>query len=209
MSPPVAPPLKILCYAPYLTWQIHAAWEATMLLALQADGAQVSYVLCDGMYPVCDLDTPSSPRTPLKCERCQAFQAGFLAQFPLHFQWLNRYLSNADREDVVAWTLALRELPLEALERAEFDGQPMHSWVRASLHLMFKVERLDLANEDLRWWYGDNDIDMKARRLGGTLILPGPVPSNRLANQSTTGILAEQAGKDRATFESIYGPVPW
>lgn len=66
-----------------------------------------------------------------------------------------------------------------------------------------------LANEDLRWWYGDNDIDMKARRLGGTLILPGPVPSNRLANQSTTGILAEQAGKDRATFEAIYGPVPW
>jgi len=150
MSPPVAPPLKILCYAPYLTWQIHAAWEATMLLALQADGAQVSYVLCDGMYPVCDLDTPSSPRTALKCERCQAFQAGFLAQFPLHFQWLNRYLSNADRDDVVAWTLKLRQLPLEALERAEFDGQPMHSWVRASLHLMFKVERLDLANDDLR-----------------------------------------------------------
>ncbi|HEX2658846.1 MAG TPA: hypothetical protein VHU40_11260, partial [Polyangia bacterium] len=89
MSAPHTQPLKILCYAPYLSWQIHAAWEATMLLALQADGAQVEYVLCDGMYPVCDLDTPSSPRTPLKCERCQAFQAGFLAQFPLHFQWLN------------------------------------------------------------------------------------------------------------------------
>lgn len=69
-----------------------------------------------------------------------------------------------------------------------------------------------LANEDLRWWYGDNDIDMKARAKGGTLLLPalsGRIPTNRWANVSTTGILAEQAGKDRATFEAIYGPVPW
>lgn len=71
-----------------------------------------------------------------------------------------------------------------------------------------------LANEELRWWYGDNDIDMKARARGGTLILPPRieqvgVPNNRHANLSTTGILAEQAGRDRALFESIYGPVPW
>ena len=65
------------------------------------------------------------------------------------------------------------------------------------------------ANELLRWWYGDNDIDNKARSLGGTLFVPGPVPLNRYANSTTTGILAEQAGKDRATFELIWGPVPW
>jgi len=143
-------PMRILCYAPYLNWQIHAAWEATMLLALQSDGAQVEYLLCDGMYPVCDLDTPTSPRVPLKCERCQAAQAGFLAQLPLHFQWLNRYLTNADREDVSAWTATLQAAPLAALEQATFDGQPLASWVRASIHLMFKVERLDLENPDLR-----------------------------------------------------------
>lgn len=66
-----------------------------------------------------------------------------------------------------------------------------------------------LANEELRWWYGDNDLDMKARRLGGTLLIPGQPPLNRYANSTTTGILAEQAGKDRATFEGLYGPVPW
>lgn len=69
-----------------------------------------------------------------------------------------------------------------------------------------------LANEDLRWWYGDNDLDNRARALGGTLLLPASqdmLVINKHANASTTGILAEQAGKDRATFESIYGPVPW
>lgn len=66
-----------------------------------------------------------------------------------------------------------------------------------------------LANEELRWWYGDNDLDMKARQLGGTLLMPGQPPLNRYANSTTTGILAEQAGRDRATFEAIYGPVPW
>ncbi|HEY4184093.1 MAG TPA: hypothetical protein VGP07_03450 [Polyangia bacterium] len=142
--------MKILCYAPYLSWQIHAAWEATMLLALQAEGAEVRYLLCDGMYPICDLDTPTNPRTPQKCEKCQAVQAGFLSQLPLDFHWLNRYLTDADRADVADWIAGLREAPLAQVERATFDGQPLQSWVRASLHLMFKVERLDLGNPDLR-----------------------------------------------------------
>lgn len=149
MSQP-ARPTKILCYSPYLSWQIHAAWEATMLMALQLDGAKVQYLLCDGVYPICDLDTPTSPRTPQKCEKCQAFQAGFLAQFPLSFQWLNRFLTDDDRRDVGTWTAALRRVSQAELEEASFDGQPLASWARASIHLMFKVERLDLANPDLR-----------------------------------------------------------
>ena len=145
-----ARPTKILCYAPYLSWQIHAAWEATMLLALQADGAQVQYLLCDGVYPICDLDTPTNPRTPQKCEKCQAFQAGFLAQFPLSFRWLNRYLTDDDRHEVGTWTAALGAATQAQLEDVSFDGQPLASWVRASIHLMFKVEKLDLSNPDLR-----------------------------------------------------------
>lgn len=66
-----------------------------------------------------------------------------------------------------------------------------------------------LADEDLRWWYGDTALDLEARRLGGTVIVPGPPVANKHANMSTTGLLAEQAGKDRATYEIKYGHLPW
>ena len=142
--------MKILCYSPYIKWQIHAAWEATMLLALQADGASVQYLTCDGAYPVCDLDSPFDPRTPQKCKGCQAEQAAFLAGLPFPFHWLSRYLTKSDRDEVAAWIASLRELPASELETAEFDGRPLHTWVRPSIHVMFRVERIDLANPHLR-----------------------------------------------------------
>lgn len=65
------------------------------------------------------------------------------------------------------------------------------------------------ADERLRWWYGDTAIDVEARRRGGLVISPGFIVKNRYPNASTTGVLAEQAGRDRATFIELYGPVPW
>lgn len=149
MSTP-ARPTRIICYSPYLSWQIHAVWESTMLMALQTDGADVQYLLCDGMYPVCDLDNAFEPRTPFKCNNCQAFQAGFLAQLPFQYQWLNRFLTDDDRRTVSQWVGQLQAMSTEELARATFDGQPLHSWVRPSLHLMFRLERVDINNSDLR-----------------------------------------------------------
>ncbi len=66
-----------------------------------------------------------------------------------------------------------------------------------------------LANEDLRWWFGDTDIDMRARVTGGTVLIDGYPVQNTRANSTTVGALAEQAGRDRATYESIHGPITW
>lgn len=61
------------------------------------------------------------------------------------------------------------------------------------------------AEERLAWWFQDSDMDFKARRAGGTLIVSGnPVP-NIYANQSTVGERAEQAGRDREAFREIWG----
>lgn len=65
------------------------------------------------------------------------------------------------------------------------------------------------ADDELRWWYGDTAIDMRARKRGGLVISPGPIVVNRYPNLSTRGVLAEQAGRDRAVFIDKYGPVPW
>lgn len=66
-----------------------------------------------------------------------------------------------------------------------------------------------VAEERLPWWFQDTDLDWKARRAGGMLLVPGPHVPNMHANESTVGALAEQAGRDRETFREIWGGVPW
>lgn len=58
------------------------------------------------------------------------------------------------------------------------------------------------ADESMKWWYQDTDWDWTARQAGGVLSVPGPVVVNALANSTTVGANAEQAMKDRATFEA-------
>lgn len=65
------------------------------------------------------------------------------------------------------------------------------------------------ANEQLRWWWGDTDFDWQARQSGGVALLAGPVVVNEHANSSTVGALAEQAGRDAATFKAKWGRLPW
>jgi len=68
--------------------------------------------------------------------------------------------------------------------------------------------RLD---EDLAWWYGDDDLDWRAREQGGALLVPGLAVEHRCPNVSTQERpeLGEQAGRDRATFEAKWGRTPW
>lgn len=56
------------------------------------------------------------------------------------------------------------------------------------------------ADERFRWWYGDNDLDWQARQLNGVLLIGSPPVSNKYANSTTVGVLAEQAGRDSTAF---------
>lgn len=58
------------------------------------------------------------------------------------------------------------------------------------------------ADESMRWWWFDTDLDWRARLAGGVLAVRGPRVVNSLANSTTRGALAEQAEKDRTTFEA-------
>lgn len=65
------------------------------------------------------------------------------------------------------------------------------------------------ADERMRWWWQDTDLDWQARGLGGMLVVPGPHVPNRHANESTVGELAEQAGRDGEIFVEKWGFRPW
>lgn len=65
------------------------------------------------------------------------------------------------------------------------------------------------ADESMRWWWGDTDLDWQACAAGGVLLLPGYPTQNVLANSTTHGALAEQAGRDGETFALKWGGRPW
>lgn len=65
------------------------------------------------------------------------------------------------------------------------------------------------ADESFGWWWGDTDFDWQACRAGGVLLLPGYTTQNTLANSTTHGALAEQAGRDAVTFQHKWGFRPW
>lgn len=66
-------------------------------------------------------------------------------------------------------------------------------------------------DEDLAWWFGDDDGDWRAREEGGALLVPGIPVEHRAPNVSTheRPELLEQTGRDRATFEAKWGRTPW
>lgn len=66
-----------------------------------------------------------------------------------------------------------------------------------------------LADERMAWWYGDDDIDWRARQLGGSVLVGGLTVTHLKPNETTVGALAEQAGRDRETFIKKWGRAPW
>lgn len=67
------------------------------------------------------------------------------------------------------------------------------------------------ADESLRWWYGDDDLEMQARARRGTVLVGGVTVEHSDANGNhiRRPELQEQACLDRATFVEKHGFQPW
>lgn len=63
----------------------------------------------------------------------------------------------------------------------------------------------------MRWWFFDTDLDRRARRAGGMVMIGGYAVPNLRPNDYTNAKpeLTEQAVRDRARFAEIWGKVPW
>lgn len=67
------------------------------------------------------------------------------------------------------------------------------------------------ADENLRWWFGDDDLDWQARQAGG-MAMTGvlPAPQNLFPNGSMTPELQEQTARDAEYFQMKWGGLrPW
>lgn len=76
---------------------------------------------------------------------------------------------------------------------------------------MLRGETSIRLNEDLKWWYGDDDLDWRCRELGGSVLLPNLAVKHMEPNVSTNARpeLAAQTALDRETFLKIWGKTPW
>lgn len=67
------------------------------------------------------------------------------------------------------------------------------------------------ADESLKWWAGDNDLDWSARISGGSVTVPGVKHEHMYPNGYTVADpkLNEQAGRDMAAFIQKWGRAAW
>lgn len=65
------------------------------------------------------------------------------------------------------------------------------------------------ANERYTWWFGDDDLDWRARQAGGMVRIPGLRVENRFENGQMTPELQAAAHLDGLTFKQIWGQMPW
>lgn len=66
--------------------------------------------------------------------------------------------------------------------------------------------RLD---EQFQWWYGDDDLEWRAREASGVVKVQGHHVDHRYPNGTTTGVLEQVATLDRQRFKRKWGKTPW
>src|SRR4051812_24857661 len=142
---PTMPPLHIVCFAPYTSWSIHSARQATILQALRLRGCSVSYVACDGAFEVCDMTQAANgaaiPPGERACLICQSSVAARLAAWGMPYRWFGRWLKGADVAQAREWAARLDPRAFtSAVYEPPADGKPpgeqwhLGHWVRSSVH---------------------------------------------------------------------------
>jgi hypothetical protein len=135
---------RVLCYSPYNRWGLHGRWELTMLHGLRLAGADVSLVLCDGLYTDCDQFWATlNPRPANACISCQASVTQLCAEMGLDYQWLGRFLTTDEGREATRWAQSLAD---DELEDATYGEWPIGRWVRMSMQSHFRAVTLDLAD---------------------------------------------------------------
>ncbi|WP_445147919.1 hypothetical protein [Baekduia sp. Peel2402] len=137
-------PPRVLCYAPYNRWSLHGRWEMTILQGLQQRGAQVEYVLCDGLYTDCDQFWEAlAPRPADACRSCQFSVVKLVVEMGMDFHWLGRYLTPDEGREAQRWAASLADA--ELLD-ATYGDWPVGEWMRMSMQSHFRTVEIDLAD---------------------------------------------------------------
>ena len=129
---------RILIFSPYALWGIHTIYEETMAKACAAKGAEVRYLLCDGLLPECDQhwDSKSGAGRPADiCQRCQIAARSNMERLAFPHTWLGDYIKQSEKANAFAWAQKLT--PAEFRDAA-YLGLPLGNWVLSSVVSYFR-----------------------------------------------------------------------
>lgn len=138
-------PHRVLFFSPYAAWKYHTALEVTWAHALALRGADVHFVLCNGLSRACDVYRENlNPRTPISCLQCQASCAEQFLRYSMPYEWLGTYLPRSVRAEGEEWVASI---PADRLLEAEWRGMPVGRWAATSSFGQFRVSELRTEEE--------------------------------------------------------------
>ncbi len=135
---------RILVFSPYARIKFTTNYEMTIARACQTRGAEIKYVLCDGMLAECDmrLFTRTSVGRPFDiCTSCQAEAKANLESAELSYDWLSKYVTPEEQREVFQWAQGLSP---EEFPGARFRGHPLGEWIVSSIASYFRVAEIDM-----------------------------------------------------------------
>lgn len=135
-------PPRVLFFSPYARWEYHTALEATWGHALGLRGADVRFVLCNGLSGACDVYRENlNPRPPGGCLDCQAYTAQRMRDFATPYEWLGNYLDPRVEDEARRF---LKKVPRYRLLATEWEDLPIGAWAAASIHTQFRAKEIEL-----------------------------------------------------------------
>lgn len=136
---------RVLCYSPYNRWPVHGQWDMTIAHGLRNRGADVRYVMCDGLFSDCDVLWASlwGERPADACLQCQAGVARLAADNQMPYEWLGRSLDPKESREARRWVAGLTR---DELVEARYGDWRIAEWVRGSVHSHLRRSRLDVAD---------------------------------------------------------------
>lgn len=110
-------------------------------------------------------------------------------------------------------TSAVLAYPDQFCERTELHTVPEPIDLTARITgyaYMLRGESGIRLDEEFVWWYGDDDLDWRAREMGGSLMVAGCKVEHRAPNVQTNSRpeLLAQTAVDRQTFINKWGVAP-
>jgi len=136
---------RILVFSPYALWTFHTVYEGTIAKACRVRGAEVTYLLCDGL-PECDqhwFSKAGGQRPDDICQRCRARALTNVGPVEFSSRWISEFLSIEERAEVASWAAML--VPQE-FSTSTFGGFRLGEWVLSSMNSYFRQFPPDLAS---------------------------------------------------------------
>jgi hypothetical protein len=186
-------PKRILVFSPYALWTFHTVYEGTIAKACRVRGAEITYLLCDGL-PECDqywFSKAGGTRPDDICQRCREKALTNVGAVEFPNRWISEFLSNDERVEVASWA---EKLVPEEFPEVIFRGLHLGQWVLSSINSYFRQFPPDLRSATVAQVYRNFLVSGALVSIAlGNFLDRNPVDSTILFNgrQSITRVALE------------------